>query len=98
MEGFKHKTLMQIRFKDLDALNHVNNANHLTYFEMARIKYFDEVVNEKVNWLEKGVILARITVDYKIPIHFKDQVFVYTKCTRLGNKSFDFAYSIVKEK
>ena len=95
---FKHKTPIQIRFKDIDALNHVNNANHVTYFELARVKYFDDVVNEEVNWSEQGIILAKITVDYKAPIYFKDKVFVYTKCIRLGNKSFDLAYSLVREK
>ncbi len=97
MQGFKHKTPIQIRFKDIDALNHVNNANHITYFELARVKYFDDVVNEEVNWSERGIILAKISVDYKAPIYFKDTIFVYTKCIRLGNKSFDLAYSLVKE-
>lgn len=98
MEGFKHKTPIQIRFKDIDALNHVNNANHITYFELARVQYFDDVVNEEVNWSEQGIILAKITVDFKTPVYFKDKIFVYTKCIRLGNKSFDLAYSLVREK
>jgi acyl-CoA thioester hydrolase len=94
---FKHKTPIQIRFKDMDALNHVNNANHITYFELARVKYFDDVVSEEVNWSEKGIILASISVQYKIPVLLKDKISVYTKCTRLGNKSFDLTYSLVKE-
>ena len=98
MPGFKHKTPVQIRFKDIDALDHVNNANHITYFELARVKYFDDVVNEQVNWSEQGIILAHIAVDYKARIYFKDNVFVYTKCVRLGNKSFDLAYSLIREK
>ena len=95
--NFKHKTPIQIRFKDIDALNHVNNANHITYFELARVKYFDDVVQEEVNWSEQGIILAKITIDYKAPVYFKDKLFVYTKCVRLGNKSFDLAYSLFKE-
>ena len=98
MNGFKHKTPIQIRFKDIDALNHVNNANHITYFELARVKYFDDVVHEEVNWSEQGIILAKIIVDYKAPVYFQDQLFVYTKCIRLGNKSFELSYSLVKEK
>ena len=96
MNGFRHKTPIQIRFKDIDALNHVNNANHVTYFELARVKYFDDVVKEEVNWSEQGIILAKISVDYKAPIYFKDNVSVYTKCSRLGTKSFDFTYSLVR--
>src|SRR5437868_6045177 len=96
MNGFKHKTPVQIRFKDIDALNHVNNANHVTYFELARVKYFDDVVGEPVNWSEQGIILAKITVDYKMPVYFKDEITVYTKCIRLGTKSFDLEYALVK--
>jgi|ERR1035437_1710188 acyl-CoA thioester hydrolase len=97
MEGFKHKTLIQIRFKDVDMMGHVNNANHFTYLEIARAKYFDDVVAEEVNWSKEGIILAKSTCDYKMPILFNDKVFVHTKCTRMGNKSFELHYKIIKE-
>lgn len=46
MQGFKHKTPIQIRFKDIDAFRHVNNANHFTYLEIARthilMKYWEK--------------------------------------------------------
>ena len=59
MEGFRHQTNIQLRFKDIDALGHVNNANHFTYFEVARVRYFDEVVKEAVEWSRQGIILAK---------------------------------------
>ncbi len=98
MDEFKHKTFIQIRFKDVDAFQHVNNANHFTYIELARVKYFDDVAGQEMNWSKQGIILANAKVDYKLPIFFKDKIFVYTKCSRFGNKSFDLSYSIVKEK
>jgi len=97
MEGYRHKTPIQIRFKDVDALGHVNNANHFTYIESARVKYFDDVAEEEVMWSKGGIILASAKVDYKLPVFFKDKIFVYTKCSRIGNKSFDLSYLIVKE-
>ena len=33
------KLAIQIRWRDLDALGHVNNAVYLTYFELARLAY-----------------------------------------------------------
>ncbi len=98
MEGYKHKTPIQIRFKDVDLMGHVNNANHFTYLEIARAKYFDDVVGEEVDWLKEGIILAKSTCDYKMPILFNDKVFVYTKCARIGNKSFELSYAIIKNK
>jgi len=93
---YKSKTPIQIRFKDLDKLGHVNNANHLTYFEIARINYFKQVIGGEINWDKEGIILAKITVDYKAPILLEDSLLVYTRCSRIGNKSFDLYYSIVK--
>ena len=97
MEGYKHKTPIQIRFKDVDAFKHVNNANHFTYLELARVKYFDDVAGQDMNWSKQGIILANAKVDYTLPILFKDTIFIYTKCSRIGNKSFDLAYKIIKE-
>ena len=97
MEGYKHKTHIQIRFKDIDLMGHVNNANHFSYLEVARAKYFDEVVGEDVDWSKEGIILAKSTCDFKMPILFKDKVFVYTKCARIGNKSFELSYAIIKD-
>ena len=45
---YRHTTPIQIRFADLDALNHVNNANYLTYIELARIHYLHDVVKAKL--------------------------------------------------
>ena len=89
MEGFKHKTPIQIRFKDVDSFQHVNNANHFTYIEIARVHYFDE---QDMKWSKQGVILASAKIDYKLPILLREKVFVYTKCSRMGNKSFDLSY------
>lgn len=97
MEGYKHKTPIQIRFKDIDALGHVNNANHFTYIESARVNYFNDVSGEEVMWSKKGIIVAKAVIDFKMPLLFKDKVSVYTKCSRIGNKSFDLAYKIIKE-
>ncbi len=93
----KHKSSIQVRFKDIDALGHVNNANHLTYFELARISYFEDVIGEEIDWNRDGMILARITIDYKQPILLHDKVFVYTWMIKTGTTSFELEYKIIKE-
>ncbi len=93
----EHKTPIQIRFKDVDALGHVNNANHLTFFELARIRYFDDVIGEEIDWEKAGMILARATVDYKNPVYLHDKVFVYTSFVKTGTTSFELAYRLVRE-
>lgn len=92
---FRHSTPLQIRFADLDSLNHVNNANYLTYMELARIFYLEEVLAMKMNE-RYSVILAKATVEYRRPIHLGDDIRVYTRCSRIGTKSFDLEYELRK--
>lgn len=94
LNKFKHRTPIQIRFADVDSLKHVNNAHYLTYLESARCKYFDEVVNQPVEWTKRGIILAKATIDFLKPVLFNDRIEVLTRCSRTGNKSFDLEYLI----
>ncbi len=99
MTPFKSKTLIQIRFKDIDKLGHVNNANHISYFESARLDYFNELTsnNLKIDWENEGIILAKIEMEYKQPIFLEDKVFVYTWVSHVGSKSFEMSCSIGRE-
>jgi acyl-CoA thioester hydrolase len=94
---YKHKTPIQIRFKDVDRLGHVNNANHVTYFELARVDYFNTLMGDvKIDWESESLILAKIEMEYKLPILLEDKIFAYTWVSRIGSKSFDMSCSIVK--
>ncbi|HSH67189.1 MAG TPA: thioesterase family protein [Bacteroidia bacterium] len=99
MNPFRHKIPVQIRFKDVDRLGHVNNANHITYFELARVDYFNKLMGSdvRIDWEDESLILAKIEMDYKLPILLDDQISVYTWVSRLGTKSFDMSCSIVKQ-
>ena len=37
---------IQIRFADIDAMGHVNNAVYLSYFEFTRVHYFSELLGD----------------------------------------------------
>jgi len=88
-EIFLHETKIQIRFKDLDKQGHVNNANHLTYAETARVAYFREVLGKDVDWNSTGLLLARTEIDYLQPIFLEDDLKILSSVTKLGTKSFD---------
>ncbi len=98
MGAFRHKTAIQVRFKDVDSLGHVNHANHITYFEVARVDYFDKVMGDlEIDWKNEGLILAKIEMEYKQPILLNDRVAVYTSVSKMGIKSFEMTCEIVKE-
>jgi acyl-CoA thioester hydrolase len=94
----KHKATIQIRFADTDMLGHVNNANYLTYMELARMSYFTEVVNDAVDWNKEGVILAKSIIDYRRPILLEDHLQVHICIDQISSKSFNFSYKFVVTK
>ena len=93
VEGFPVVVPIQVRFRDLDALGHVNNAVYLTYLEVARAAYFSRL---EPDWVGKGhFILARAEVDFLRPILLQDPVEVGVQVVRLGRSSFDMEYLVL---
>jgi len=97
LDGYTHIIPMPVRFGDLDALGHLNNAKYATYIEQARIQYVTDVCGFRGLWNELGMILARIEIDFKAPILYGDTVEIYTRCSRIGSKSFDLDYVITRQ-
>jgi len=95
---YKHKLNITVRFSDLDAMGHVNNAIFLTFLEEARIAYFRAVLKRDRDSINFEAIIARIEIDYKNQICLGDKVVVYTRCPRIGEKSNDIENLIVVEK
>jgi acyl-CoA thioester hydrolase len=97
-ENYRFEMPVEVRFADLDAMGHLNNAKYLTYTEQARIYYVRDVCAWERDWRKLGIILARTEIDYKLPIAFDDKVMVYIRVSRLGSKSFDFEYMITRQR
>jgi acyl-CoA thioester hydrolase len=96
-QDYRHVIPIQIRFSDIDRLNHVNNSCYHNYFELGRVKYFNGIVHEDLNWIEKGFVLARTEIDHIESLFLDDEVWCFTKVTKLGNKSLTIKNSIVKK-
>jgi acyl-CoA thioester hydrolase len=84
---FRHSIPIQVRFSDIDRLNHVNNACYHNYFELARVKYFNEVLNDRIKWDSNGFVLARTEIDHILPVYLEDELTCFTKVTAIGTKS-----------
>jgi acyl-CoA thioester hydrolase len=84
---FRFRYPIDVRFRDLDAIGHVNNAVYLTYFEMARIAYWLHVTH-RTQVKDLDMILARAEVDYRSPLAFGESIEVGVGCTSLGRSSF----------
>jgi acyl-CoA thioester hydrolase len=78
-------------------MDHVNNANHITYFETARVQYYKDIFTKPIDWQKTGMILARTEINYFVPIFLEDDVYCYTKITSIGNKSFEISNLLTKK-
>ena len=76
---------IEVRFGDLDALGHVNNAIYLSYDEIGRMHYLRKVGA----MIDSGhFVMARAEVDYIRPVVLNQKVELSLRVTRVGNKSF----------
>jgi acyl-CoA thioester hydrolase len=93
MKEYPYETPVEVRFKDVDAMGHVNNAVYITYFEQARACFFRDVFGvRKVEDID--FIVARMEVDYLKPIRMEDDVKVRLGISRVGASSFDVQYLV----
>jgi len=85
---------LSVRWRDLDAFNHVNNATYLTYLEEARLQWLRHVPGP---WFDAQSmpVLAASELNYRQPIEWPAQLDIELYCTRLGNSSLTLAHRIV---
>jgi acyl-CoA thioester hydrolase len=86
---------VEVRYGDLDAQQHVNNAKYLTYMEQARLEYLRHLgLWSGGSFAELGMIVAEVQITYRAPIHYGEAVRVGVRVSRLGNKSMRWEYSL----
>jgi acyl-CoA thioester hydrolase len=92
-DDFRHRTRLEVRFRDIDAFGHVNNAVTSTYVEQARVRYLHDVLAvEPVGLMP--LILAMIKIDYVSPIFFRDTVDVGSRVDWIGTSSIAMSHGL----
>jgi len=92
-DEFRHRTTLEVRFRDIDAFRHVNNAAFFTYIEQARIRYLIDTLHlEAVERLP--MILAAVQIDFRSPILFGQEVEIGTRVDWIGNTSFSMSHAL----
>jgi acyl-CoA thioester hydrolase len=93
----RHTAKVHVRWDDLDAFGHINNAKYLTYVQEARADFtwFSRQSVGKSPLLA-DMVVARAEVDYIEPIYdggmdVECQIWI----TRIGNASFEMEYEII---
>jgi acyl-CoA thioester hydrolase len=86
-----------VRWGDIDAFGHVNNAKYLTYIQEARFQwsfYQYAAKNEKPTLVE--MVVAKAEIDYLVPIYEGGKFYdVNLWVESIGNSSFVMGYEVV---
>jgi acyl-CoA thioester hydrolase len=93
MKDYPYVCPIQVRWRDLDAFSHVNNAVFVTYLEVARA----ELWKDRFGGTEAGdipFVIARVEMDYRRPIGLYEQVEVGLRVCEVAGASFELEYRI----
>jgi acyl-CoA thioester hydrolase len=82
---------IEVRFRDVDAMGHVNNAVYLTYFENARIAYWKALGLNRPRG-EVAYVLARAECDFRSQATLEDTLVCDVRVASFGRHSFTFEY------
>ena len=88
---YRHRLV--VRFRDCDAMGHVNHAVYFTYLEQCRLTFWREVTGAASPGTR--VIIARAECDYRAPAHFGDELEIRVRVGAIGRSSFRLDYEIV---
>ncbi len=86
-------TEIQMRFRDLDAMGHVNNAVYLSYCELARTQFYLKH-SFKRSLHDIDFILAHVDIDYVSAAEWGDRVEVSVWPSKIGESSFTLSYEL----
>lgn len=85
---------ISVRWRDLDAFNHVNNSSYLTFLEESRLQWLRQVPGP---WFTEQAtpVMAASELNYRRPIAWPAHLHVELFCARLGHSSITLAHRIV---
>ncbi len=81
------------RFRDTDAMGHINNAVYVTYLEVARQEYW-RAFKQDEDYRVVPFILAHVDIDFRSEALMKETLELCIRCSHVGTKSFGFEYAI----
>ncbi|GAA0530614.1 thioesterase family protein [Paractinoplanes ferrugineus] len=93
MTKFVHD--VPVRWSDMDAYGHVNNARFLTLYEEARVEmFFLGARKHGLGSFEEGIVIARHEIDYLRPVNYGEPVRIEMWISELRAASFSVSYEL----
>jgi acyl-CoA thioester hydrolase len=87
-----------VRWSDMDAYGHVNNARFLTLYEEARVAmFFVGARAQGLTSFEDGIVISRHEIDYLRPVDYGEAVRIELWISELRAASFTVSYELFDE-
>ena len=95
---FDYWSTLNTRWRDMDALGHLNHAIYLGYMETARVDVYIQLGFSGIRKdMDESTILGSMDVHYLSQVKHPSSLDVGHRICRVGSKSFDFLAAIFIE-
>jgi len=88
---------LSVRWRDLDAFNHVNNSKYLSYLEEARLRWMLAMPGMGMDD-DVAPVVAASNLNYRRPIEWPADVVIELFVERIGGSSLTIGHRIVDSK
>ena len=91
-----HETKLRVRYAEIDAQGHVNNAVYLSYFEVGRVEWL-RAAGLSYKELEArgyGIVVVEALAHYRRAAFFDDELTLRTELADLSRASLRFEYEV----
>lgn len=95
---FRHHIPLQMRFIDIDMLGHLNNSVYFTFMDLAKTRYFQAVLGDKLDFGRFGVVIVNVNCDFCAPTFFDDEIECDTAVVAIGEKSLTLEQRVFSPK
>lgn len=95
VKPFRHKLPVQLRFNDVDMFGHVNNTVYLQFFDLGKLRYFEDALGKDFDKSGLAVVVVNINCDFFEPSFLKENLEVLTQTVHIGDKSITLEQRVV---
>jgi acyl-CoA thioester hydrolase len=88
------RAVISVRWGDMDAFNHVNNAQYLRYLEEARVQWLAGIPGISLNDRVSPVLVAS-NVNYRQPIEWPNGIVVELFIEKIGSSSLTMGHRML---
>ena len=97
--NYSHWTEISTRWRDMDAIGHINHVIYLTYMESSRVDFLNKIgFSGPLKEMDESAILGGIEIHYLMQASHPQTLEIGSRISRIGERSYDIDSVIYKNK